>query len=344
MKEEKIDISQVVTANRKTKSSLINHVLRVYTLPPANEPSYVAKEFGHYFYNHDTARFSLDTPPTVKDKDKNFMPFMTAAKARFDNLIAATKYKYTWDANKFENDHVVEVQHVIKMLVDGGHLDDTKWTTATLTSVLHLGFYLNDQRNLWKIPKALNQIKKLIPLSCWYRKQTATSDKPKVVVEAFRDFVKEYLFASSTADGRTPFTELFDLSAEMSGLPDTPLTQLTKAAGTELFNLLSGWSKYTGVSDYLAQKTSNANNPEKNIADLFGNEKSSLLQKRKALTEQAGKGETLFASDVDKVGHATFDQVTKKYKVSVDDSFGYTIKETASLGDGDSEFDDDHWL
>ncbi|KAL6716459.1 hypothetical protein ACLMJK_006026 [Lecanora helva] len=336
-------MSQVVAVNRKTKAALINHVLRVYALPEANEPLFVAKEFEKYFYDHSTSRFVLATSPKLEVNKEYFKEFMGAAKTRFDDLIAATKYKYTWDATKIEKDHVLEVQHVIKMLVDAGHLDDTKWSTVTLTSIFHLGFYLNDQRNLWNIPSALNQIKKLIPLSCWYRKQTATLKKSEAVVKAFRDYVKEYLFAYCTRGGKTPFSELLDLSAEMSGLPDTPLTRLTKAAGTELFNLLAGWSKYTGVSEYLAQKTSNVSNPEKNIADLYGNEKDSLLKKRKALTEQAEKGETLFASDVDKVGHATFDTVTKKYKISAEDSFKKAIQDTASIEEDASYFDDDWW-
>ncbi|MCJ1481495.1 hypothetical protein MMC06_001654 [Schaereria dolodes] len=95
-----------------------------------------------------------------------------------------------------------------------------------------------------------------------------------------KEFIKESLFAYTAKDGRTPCTKLLDLSAEMSGLPKTELTWLTKAAGAEIFKLLTVWCESIGVDEQLSGKTHKVNNPEENIADLYGNEKKSLLDKR----------------------------------------------------------------
>ena len=89
---------------------------------------------------------------------------MSAAQKQFEGLNKAITYKYTWNATKLEKDHAMEVQHVNKMLVDSGYLDDVRWAQATLTSVLRLGYYLNDRRNLWSIPAGLNRLKKCMPL------------------------------------------------------------------------------------------------------------------------------------------------------------------------------------
>ena len=111
-------------------------------------------------YDHDAARFII-----LYNKNTNFV---SAAQKQFEDLNKAVTYKYTWDATKLEKDHAMEVQHVIKMLGDTGYHDDVRWAQATLTSVLHLGYYLNDRRNLWSIPAGLNRLKKCIPLRNWY--------------------------------------------------------------------------------------------------------------------------------------------------------------------------------
>lgn len=130
----------IIQVSRKTKAALMNHVLRAYTLVAANEPVYAAENY-EYMYDHDAARFIL-----LHDKNSNFL---SAAQKRFDNLNKAMTYKYTWDGTKMEKDHAMEIQHVIKMLVETGYLDDVRWAQATFTSFLHLGYYLNDRRNLW---------------------------------------------------------------------------------------------------------------------------------------------------------------------------------------------------
>ena len=166
----------------------MNHVLRAYTLVAANEPVYAAENYD-YMYDHDAARFIL-----LHDKHSNFM---SAAQKQFEDLKKATAYKYTWDATKTEKDHAMEVQHVLKMLVEAGYLDDVRWAQATLTSVLHLGCYLNDRRNLWSIPAGLNRFKKTIPFWNWYRYGAWVVDKVNYheIVIAQKKFVREYLFA-----------------------------------------------------------------------------------------------------------------------------------------------------
>ena len=330
----------IVLVSRKTKAALMNHVLRAYTLVAANEPVYAAENYD-YMYDHDAARFVL-----LHDKNSNFM---SAVQKQFEDLNKAMTYKYTWDGTKLEKDHAMEVQHVIKMLVDTGYLDDVRWAHATLTSVLHLGYYLNDRRNLWSIPAGLNRLKKTIPLRNWYQQGAWMVGKVNYL-EAFiaqKNFVKEYLFAYATEDGRTPFTELLDLSAEMSGLPETELTWLTRAAGMEIFNLLTGWCDSLGIDKQFSVRAQKVSNPEESIADLYSHERESLRAKRSFLKLQAAKGERLFVSDADKVRYTyDFDTGTKHYShnyLSADGSFSAFVDQVASQEEDADAFDDDRW-
>ena len=319
--------------SRRTKATLLKHVLRAYTLAAANEPAYVAKDYD-YMYDHDEARF------TILGEDNG--NFLSVVQKRFEDLQKATEFNYKWNETKFEVDHAMELQHVVRMLALAGHLDDEKWTKTRLTCVLHLGFYLNDQRNLWLIPAAINQTKSRIPLSSWYQNKTGFADKPNAteIAKEQKLFLQEYLFAYATKNGQTPFTELLNLSAEMSGLPETELTWLTKAAGIGIFSLLSGWCDSLGISKQLSVKTKNANNPEKSIADLLGHEKQFLQKKRNNLLVKAEKGEALFASDVDKIRHSVFDNVTKKFIIPADDAFSTFQAKAVSKDKDDDAFDD----
>ena len=242
----------------------------------------------------------------------------------------------------------MEVQHVIKKLVEAGYLDDVRWGQATLTSVLHLGYYLNDRRNLWSIPAGLSRLKKTIPLRNWYQHGAWVVDKVNYheIVIAQKDFVREYLFAYATKDGRTPFTELLDLSAEMSGLPETELTWLTRAAGMEIFKLLTRWCDSLGIDKQFSVRVQRVNKPEESIADLYRHEGESLRAKRSSLTSRAAKGERLFVSDADKVRHIyDFDPGMKHYSHDVLEggSFSAFVDQVASQDEDADAFDDDRW-
>lgn len=331
----------IVPVSRKTKAALMNHVLRAYKLVAANEPVYAAENY-HYLYDHDAARFIL-----LHDKNSSFM---SAAQKHFEDLNKAMTYKHTWDPTKLEKDHAMEIQNVIKILVDTGYLDDVRWAQVTLTSVLHLGYYLNDRRNLWSIPAGLNQLKKYIHWRNWYQEGARMVGKVNWLeaTVAQKDFVKNYLFAYATEDGRTPFTELLDLSAEMSGLPETELTWLTRAAGMEIFKLLTGWCNSLGIDKQFSFQTQRVNNPQESIADLYSHEIGYLRAKRSFLKMQAAKGERLFVSDADKVRYTyDFDTGIKRYtynpNVSEDGSFSAFVDQVASQEEDAGAFDDDRW-
>lgn len=97
----------------------------------------------------------------------------------------------------------MEVQDVITMLVETGYRDDVRWPQATLTSVLHLGYYHNDRRILWSVPAGLNRLKKRIPLRNWYQQGAWMVGKVNYLEAtiAQKDFVREHLLAYST-EGR----------------------------------------------------------------------------------------------------------------------------------------------
>lgn len=113
----------------------------------------------------------------------------------------------------------MEVQHVITMLVETGYFDDVRWAQATLTSVLHLGYYLNDRRILWSVPAGLNRLKKRIPLRNWYQQGAWTWVKSITLRVPLRKRTssENTSWLMQPRDGRTPFTELLDLSAENIG-------------------------------------------------------------------------------------------------------------------------------
>lgn len=165
-------------------------------------------------------------------------------------------------------------------------------------------------------------------------------------LNAQKNFVKEYLFAYATEDGRTPFTEVLDLSAEMSGLPETELTWLTRAAGMEIFKLLTGWCDSLGIDKNFSVRAQRVNNPEESIADLYNYETQSLRAKRSFLKMQAAKGERLFVSDADKVRYTfDFDTGIQHYSyhsnVAEDDSFSTFVDQMASQEEDADAFDDD---
>ena len=170
-------------------------------------------------------------------------------------------------------------------------------------------------------------------------------------LEAFiaqKNFVREYLFAYATEDGRTPFTELLDLSAEMSGVPETELTRLTRAAGMEIFQLLTGWCDSLGIDKRFSVRAQRINNPKESIADLYSHDGEFLRAKRSFLKKQAAKGERLFVSDADKVRYTyDLDTGTKHYSpnypVSEDGSFSDFVDQVASQEEGADAFDDDRW-
>lgn len=63
---------------------------------------------------------------------------MTAAQKQFDKSRRGRNLQLAWEGTKFERDHAIKVQHVIKMLVEIAYLDDVRCPKATLTSVCHL--------------------------------------------------------------------------------------------------------------------------------------------------------------------------------------------------------------
>ena len=220
------------------------------------------------------------------------------------------KYGYKWNVSNNEKDHMIEVQHIIKMLTHAGGITETGWSTLSLATVVHLGYYLNDQRNLWSIPAAFNRAKAYIPLSCWYGHQhpsyinlkKAGSDWEKLQCRLAR----EYLFAFCTEEGRTPFTQLVSLAAEMAGLQYNTMTWLTIRAGKELLALLGSWTEQVnGINEAdLTGQVTGINAADLNTTKIVYNIAEDGVpigkwaEKRQELRERAEKGLALFASDV----------------------------------------------
>ena len=104
------------------------------------------------------------------------------------------------------------------------------------------------------------------------------------------NFVKGYLSAYVIKDDRTPFTELLDLSAEMSGLLEMELTWFTRAAGKDVFNLLTGWCDFLSIEQLCSIRGQRVIDPQESIADLHRHERESLRAKRRFHKMQAVKG------------------------------------------------------
>ena len=238
--------------SKKTIASIINHMIRVFHLPEANVPTKVCVVSRDIVYDF--------MPGTLTYRIKaNFVadkPFEDRITALW-NEIQKTKpkqYGYKWNVSNNEKDHMIEVQHVVKMLTYAKRITETGWSNLSLATVVHLGYYLNDQRNLWSIPKAFNQAKAWIPLSCWYGHRRPSyinlRDSSTEWEKLQCRFAKEYLFAFCTEDGQTPFTRLLSLAAEMAGLPYNTMTWLTIRAGEEILALLESWTgQVTGIKE-----------------------------------------------------------------------------------------------
>ena len=281
--------------SKKTIASIINHMIRVFHLPEANVPTKVcvSKNMA-YDFTEETLTYGIKA--NLLANSEPFEPWITV----LWKDIQKTKpkgYKYKWDVSNNEKDHMIEVQHVIKMLIYAKRITETGWSTLPLATVVHLGYYLNDQRNLWSIPKAFNQAKAWIPLSCWYGDKRPSYIDPRKSSTEWEKLqcriAKEYLFAFCTKDGRTPFSQLLSLAAEMAGLQINTMTWLTVRAGEQILALLESWTgQVTGIEKEDLEKTKIVYN----LASAVPIDK--WTKKRQLLHERAKKGLALFASDV----------------------------------------------
>ena len=290
----------------KSIASIINHMIRVFILPQANKPEIVVKESKDIDYEYIDFSYKIKGNPST-DQAK-FVGTKERLNVRWEAIQTTRKpkkYNYTWDDSNTEKDHIIEVQHVIKMLLSANIITETGWSNIPLATIIHLGYYLNDPRNLWSIPKAYNQAKAYIPLAYWYglehpkRKSHTKLTKPEELPweNLQGDLVKEYLFAFCTVKGKTPFSGLATLAAEMAGLPYNTMTWLTIRAGKEICALLKSWA---GTIEGIAKKDLEDlealyhidQNPD---PERYGNKRKDLK-----LHERADKGLALFARDAAK--------------------------------------------
>ncbi|KAK0506985.1 hypothetical protein JMJ35_010685 [Cladonia borealis] len=237
----------------------------------------------------------------MNDRTK-LKPFKKRIEESWNEIQSTKKTQYGYDfiASRIEKDHVLEVQHIVEMLTRARLVHETRWANLPLATIVHLAYYLNDQRNLWSIPKAFNQAKAYIPLYCWYGNHRPSYKIPSKMTKSVEDWeilqyqlAAEYLFAFCTSDGRTPFTQLLSLAAEMASLEENTMTWLTVKAGEEILKMIESWEgQVIGIKggDLRSVKEAYSGNMDR-LPKAF-------TQIKQQASERAKKGLAVFATDV----------------------------------------------
>jgi hypothetical protein len=117
--------------------------------------------------------------------------------------------------DKWEIDHMFEVQHVVRIVWD---IVGLEWQQRPVAEYMDLSSFLNDHRNMYRIPRAANQYKKHIRFDENWRNH---------------EFIEGYLQSEVSGTGWTVSEQLFQLTGEMISRQGENST-LTKQVGEEL--------------------------------------------------------------------------------------------------------------
>ncbi len=255
-------------APNKSLTSYLNGVIRSMTKPPGIKITQVVR--GNLKIEHDNGSNQLYT----KLDDEAFLV------QHFRDIHSLVQAEYT-DVEKLmsvpekewkstEDDHFFEVQHICGFLLDSGVLEPDTALNQPVKLYAHLGYYINNQRNVYTIPVGINQMKKKFLSALgnpsadpWFNREEAlTMDYllsfstgttmslapiPVGTLPLSQEPSREQIQLLLNLHWQTPVALLVDLATDMAALHNIEVARLTRTVGEGMVAALKIWLGYANL-------------------------------------------------------------------------------------------------